>query len=116
MNYGYSERDHTMKALFGNKDRIDVAAAVMRFSVDPPETFRGIEVSNAVLRDKGVSGNVARQQLKVFESVNMLEEVNLESRAPGDVAYYYRRVDSPLWRVVEVAVEVMDELYPNSEA
>lgn len=102
-----------MRSFFGNKDRVDIAAAVCRYSIEPPETFRGVEVAKQIFHDKGVGANVTRQQLKVLESVDMIQEVQLESRTPGDSAIYYTRLDSPLWRVVEVAIQAVDEQFPE---
>lgn len=113
MRHGYTPREDLSKSFFGNKYRIDVAAFIMHFSVEPPETFRGSEVAREIFHDKGIGEHATYQQLKALGSMNMIEEVELVSRARSDSSYYYRRTNSPLWRVVEVAVEAMDELFPN---
>jgi predicted transcriptional regulator len=115
MEHDYSRED-AIKSFFGNKHRIDVAAAVGHYSVEPPELFRGPDVSEKLLREQGIYDVAVHRQLQVLESLGMVRREPNPQSGPSnyyDTAVCYTRLDSPWWKIVEVAVQVMDEQFPE---
>lgn len=86
---------HVSDRLFGRPCRLPVAAWILanekgRFYQSEPPRFGTTSESNI------------RDELKRFAALGMLDV----ERPDDSTKIYYVRTDSPLWRIVELAVEI----------
>jgi DNA-binding MarR family transcriptional regulator len=79
------------KLVFGNVDRLEVAAAVAR--AEPGAIF-----SRALAIELGWPDNRVQKQLKQFEAAGLL---NAMPSVGGERRVYYERAESSFWRAAE---------------
>jgi DNA-binding MarR family transcriptional regulator len=84
--------------LFGRKLRLSVALWILRR--DEPTFFQS-EAADGV----GYTASAVTDELDRFIALGMLLERSAEA---GDRRKYYERVDSPLWKIIETAKEVLE--------
>jgi len=87
------------EVLFGRSLRLAVAAWIR---TNESEMFFQAEVAKGV--DYAQSG--VSQELDRLGALGMLQKV---PRSPGDRRQYYLRTSSPLWSIIDAALEVVDE-------
>jgi hypothetical protein len=85
--------------LFGRSLRLRVALWVFR-RTDP--TFYQTEAAEGV----GYTASAVVVELGRLLQLDMLKK---HSAKPGDRRKYYERVESPLWRIIQVADEVLGQ-------
>lgn len=76
------------KALFGNRDRIDVAVAIARSHDDAVN-------ATDLAAETGLINTRVRSQLLAFAEVGLLTEV---PPTGGELKRWYVRQDSPFWK------------------
>lgn len=76
------------KALFGNRDRLDVAIAVAR-------SHDSAVNATDLAKETGLINTRVRAQLLAFAEADLLSEIQ---PAGGELKRWYRRNDNPFWQ------------------
>lgn len=102
MSESLNSRGEFLKAVFGNKYRLDIWAAIGRYSIDPPEPFFYKQIKNDI-EEAQVPTAVTWKEMQTLSGLGSIERV---PEAEG-VAVMYHRLESPVWEIVQVAFEAV---------
>lgn len=111
------EQDHRnqFNVIFGSRRRMDVWAKVGEFAVEPPEQFTAHAITGE-LEAEGIVKQTTFGELAKLERLDMITRIDSPSY---DRRVHYQRTDSPLWLIVEAAVQAADLLQqkaPSADA
>jgi DNA-binding MarR family transcriptional regulator len=96
---GFAEAQRVSKALFGNQDRLMVAAAIAE--AEPGSVF-----GRSLATQLGISDHRVGLQLKALESAGLLVRM---PKVGGEQRVYFERVSSGFWDLcVKLAAEIAD--------
>lgn len=109
----YSTRERFVKEIFGHTHKVDVWGAMLLYTVEPPEIFTIPEVAQVLKDDRSIAQPVVYAEFRSLRELGMVERASEELTQNAYVDQnWFVRTDSPLWRVAEVAVEVVGIIFP----
>jgi DNA-binding HxlR family transcriptional regulator len=91
------------KLMFGNKNRMSVLRAALKFEVEPPEYFRAIDIMNAI---KETGESILPSELSL--AMANLENQGMVVRLPKENQGVYQRVEEPGWVIAEAVVSAIE--------
>jgi hypothetical protein len=94
--------------LFGRVHRLDIWRAVVSFEGDPPAPFYMRQIQDAVRGD--VDPHMISNELATLEKWGMVTRVPEHH----DRRIYFRRLDSPGWGILGLAIVMAGDQPPNS--
>jgi hypothetical protein len=97
-----SPRAEISKSLFGNKHRLDVAAAIGEYGFD--EQFYAYQVQTKLEDEYGTPPSRTAQEIQLFTEFDLIKRVS-DRQQPKFKAVYFERVDS--W-LMECLIGVAD--------
>lgn len=116
------DRPVVLKELFGNKSKLDIWGTVLAQQIEPPTFFTGQEIFQSLADNQlriarpEVYGELAR-----LETLGMIEKTSREAlkdtahpHLSSATAIFYRRLESPGWKIVECSVEAIAAWFPAS--
>lgn len=102
MSAGEVDRTEFMKAVFGNKDRIDVWHTISQFPIEPPMPFLQKDIRDMT----GLEPRVIHQHVHALHKLGAIQETS----EPQYSGRFFVRTESPVWDIVAAAIEATRDM------